>query len=154
MSNSTKLILNVTEHEATNKKIEQLAQDYANADNEITQALTDSVSAINRDIQDLQQDINDDIQAIQLNIDIISKAIEATNTALDIHKNSADHDSRYYTEDEITKILSAYSRTYVGVTQPDTSSKYIIWINTSDQLLYYRTSSSSTSWIPIASRWS
>ena len=95
-------------------------------------------------IEDIQKEI----------IENLSKELSTISQALETHKSSSDHDSRYYTENEIAEILNAFATTYIGSSAPETSSKYIVWINSSTRLLYYRTSTSSSEWVPISSIWS
>lgn len=125
MSATTKLVFGIGDSDTNKKKIEQLEKDYKEAD-----------TAIGESIQEL------------------ANIVDTVNQALATHKTSDDHDSRYYTETEITNILNAYSKTYIGNSEPSVTSNYIIWINTSNNLLYYRTSATSTSWLPISSVWS
>lgn len=125
MSANTKLVFGIGDNHTNKKKIEQLEKDYKEAD-----------TTIQKSVQEL------------------ANTIDTVNRALFTHKTSSDHDSRYYTETEITKILDSYSKTYIGSNRPSTSSNYIIWVNTSNNLLYYRTSATSTTWLPIASVWS
>lgn len=125
MSTNTKLVFGINDNSTNKKKIEQLEKDYKEAD-----------TVIQKSVQEL------------------SNIVDTVNQALSAHKTSSDHDSRYYTETEITKILDSYSKTYIGNSQPSVSSNYIIWVNTSNNLLYYRTSATSTTWLPIASVWS
>ena len=53
----------------------------------------------------------------------------------------------------VTDNLSS-NEIYVGVSQPSTSSAYLMWMNTSEGLMYYRKTLSDSVWMPVSSVWS
>lgn len=50
--------------------------------------------------------------------------------------------------------ITALNILYIGTGTPAASSTYLIWIDTSDNTLKFRTSKSSATWIPLSSVWS
>lgn len=43
---------------------------------------------------------------------------------------------------------------YIGTTQPAANTGYLLWINTSTKVLYYREDPTTTTWLQVASVWS